>query len=368
MSVHSFIHVVILLGGIQGVVLGLVHGLRPTAFRWSRFVGWALFSHALSDVFLWLYWTGTPADLRVVRLLPLNVVLMPVYFLYTYIQGFTKAGQSYRKFSLILLIAASVELVVYLLPAGAALYEGVIEQPVLLFSKLIRTVLNISSLPFVVFACLSLNRIIGQYQLSVGESPAHRYQVAWLYQLLIGLSFVYTLAQLPLAVGLLIGFSSRILYYPLGIGSSLFLAWTGIRTFIIHERIRTDEPIAGDTRVHQSAQQSLYDQAIQLIEEEQLYKKSMLKLADVAERLSVSPNYLSRIVNQQAKKNFTDLINEFRVEEVKRLMTNPAFRNLTLEGLGREAGFGAKSTYQASFKRLTGLTPSEYRAQNRPAS
>jgi AraC-like DNA-binding protein len=60
--------------------------------------------------------------------------------------------------------------------------------------------------------------------------------------------------------------------------------------------------------------------------------------------------------------NFFDCINRHRVEEAKRLIADPANRNISLLSLGMDAGFGSKSAFNAAFRRHLGMTPSKYRA------
>jgi AraC-like DNA-binding protein len=357
MSNQPFVYIFILLGGLQGLFLGLIHAFRRTSFRWTQWLGWALATHALSDIFLWLFWTRNDFGWRLFMLLPLNVVLVPVYFLFNYLRAYTGNERVYQKYTLFLGFMAALEVIIYLLPAGAALYQGVIDASVLSFAKSIRQVLTVGSLPIVLGACLLL------YQLVHNNLLADR---TWPYQLMIWLCLIYGLAQLPLLVNLLSGWQSRVLFYPLGVGSTLFLVWAGIRAFVVHEPGRLTNRLES-TSINEAGtpQSALYMQTIQLIEQEKLFRLPALKLTDIASRLNVSPHYLSRVVNQQAQKNFNDLINEYRVMEVKRLMADPSFSHYTLEALGREAGFAAKSTYQAAFKKITGITPSQYRNTHR---
>jgi AraC-like DNA-binding protein len=55
-------------------------------------------------------------------------------------------------------------------------------------------------------------------------------------------------------------------------------------------------------------------------------------------------------------------MNGFRVEEVKRRLASSSHDSANLLDLAFEAGFSSKSTFNAAFKKLTGLTPSAYKA------
>ncbi|MFA8436978.1 MAG: helix-turn-helix domain-containing protein, partial [Marinifilaceae bacterium] len=67
------------------------------------------------------------------------------------------------------------------------------------------------------------------------------------------------------------------------------------------------------------------------------------------------------IINQGHGLNFNDYINQFRVEEFKRLLQDPQFSKETLLAVAFEAGFNSKTTFNTAFKKFTGMTPSEYR-------
>ncbi len=59
-------------------------------------------------------------------------------------------------------------------------------------------------------------------------------------------------------------------------------------------------------------------------------------------------------------KNFYNLVNDYRVEEVKKRMVDPKYRHLTILAIAYDAGFNAKSSFNTVFKEKTGMTPSEY--------
>ena len=84
----------------------------------------------------------------------------------------------------------------------------------------------------------------------------------------------------------------------------------------------------------------------------------MTKLALITE---LSNSYLSQIINQSQGQNFFDFINAYRVEEVKSLLHHPDYAHYTILGVAQEAGFKSKSTFNSVFKKMTGMTPSDYK-------
>lgn len=105
---------------------------------------------------------------------------------------------------------------------------------------------------------------------------------------------------------------------------------------------------------------------LELMQREKPYQNSSLTLPELAERLSISTHNLSEVINTRLEMNFFDFINQYRVEDVKKSLADPARQNLTLLAIAFEAGFNSKTAFNTIFKKQTGLTPSAYRQQNPP--
>lgn len=86
-----------------------------------------------------------------------------------------------------------------------------------------------------------------------------------------------------------------------------------------------------------------------------------LSLESLSEELQLSKSHLSRIINNDLDQSFSDYINSLRVEEAKRHLLNPEFSHYTLVAIGLESGFNSKTTFNTTFKKLTGLTPSQFK-------
>ena len=74
---------------------------------------------------------------------------------------------------------------------------------------------------------------------------------------------------------------------------------------------------------------------------------------------------VSQVINEKAGCNFNNLINEYRIKEACRRMNDTEqYGKYTIEAISTSVGFKSRSTFLLQFKRVTGLTPSEYqRAQ-----
>ena len=73
----------------------------------------------------------------------------------------------------------------------------------------------------------------------------------------------------------------------------------------------------------------------------------------------MAENYHPRISPKVV--NFFDFVNRYRVEEVKQCLSNPAKDKDNIVTLALDAGFNSKSAFYAAFKKLTGMTPNQFK-------
>lgn len=96
------------------------------------------------------------------------------------------------------------------------------------------------------------------------------------------------------------------------------------------------------------------------LQEQQLYKDPDLSLTVLASHLGHPPNLVSRIINSGFNQSFNDLINSYRVDEVKRRIAVGDANRVTILSIALDAGFSSKTTFNRVFKEMTGHTPKEY--------
>ncbi|OMD10124.1 helix-turn-helix transcriptional regulator, partial [Paenibacillus odorifer] len=81
-----------------------------------------------------------------------------------------------------------------------------------------------------------------------------------------------------------------------------------------------------------------------------------LSLEYVAKEAYVSNTYLSSLFRQELGVNFLDYLHQYRVEEAKKLLR----QNLKMYAVAKLVGYGEERHFSATFKKWTGLTPSQY--------
>lgn len=85
-------------------------------------------------------------------------------------------------------------------------------------------------------------------------------------------------------------------------------------------------------------------------------------LQRLSELVDAPYKHVSQVINEIYKINFNNLLNEFRVREAcRRLAEDEQYTNYTIEAIAEGIGFKSRSNFISTFKRLTGITPSEYK-------
>lgn len=105
----------------------------------------------------------------------------------------------------------------------------------------------------------------------------------------------------------------------------------------------------------------LMEEVTALIEKDEIYKDLDLTLDMLAKKLNVKRNYLSKAINHITGKNFNTYINEYRVKEAIRILSDKKSDIISIDAIALEVGFNNRISFYQSFKKITGLSPSEFR-------
>jgi len=129
---------------------------------------------------------------------------------------------------------------------------------------------------------------------------------------------------------------------------------------------RASEPEPSSARYERSGltdreAQRLKDVLTATMEKDRPWRDSDLTLADLADRLSTTPHKLSEVLNAQLGQTFYDYVNSYRVREVQRRIAAGDAERVKMLTLALDAGFASKSTFNLVFKKHTSQTPSAYR-------
>ncbi|WP_019638604.1 helix-turn-helix domain-containing protein [Paenibacillus fonticola] len=96
-----------------------------------------------------------------------------------------------------------------------------------------------------------------------------------------------------------------------------------------------------------------------------MYKED-ISMEQSAEYVNLSPYYFSKLFKMHTGENFIDYVTRLRIDEAKKLIVE---RRLSLKEICFEVGYKDPNYFSRVFKKMTGITPSEYRQQiDQPAS
>lgn len=99
----------------------------------------------------------------------------------------------------------------------------------------------------------------------------------------------------------------------------------------------------------------------ELVAKEKIFKDLDLTLDSLAKQIDVNRNYLSKAINRATGKNFNTYINEYRVKEAIKILSTEKSDLISIDAIALEVGFNNRTSFYQSFKKITGLSPSDFR-------
>ncbi|SHJ94500.1 response regulator [Tepidibacter formicigenes] len=86
-----------------------------------------------------------------------------------------------------------------------------------------------------------------------------------------------------------------------------------------------------------------------------------IKLEDIAQRLAISPYYLSKLFKQETGKNFIDFLTEIRIEESKKMLLD----GKSIKNISKSIGYSDPNYFSRVFKKITGISPTKYKEKEK---
>lgn len=227
-----------------------------------------------------------------------------------------------------------------------------------------------------VYAVLSYRLTLRQkHKIEALFSDHEGISLQWLRYCILGIGFVFLSAMMVFllrdGMGFHFAFNPELIIYTILIGFIFYLGYFGIK----HENIFTNKPETGsweqadagttekykNSGLTQELSELKYQDLLKVMEVEKPYLQPKLTLSDLAGCFEISPNQLSQIINQQAKMNFHDFVNQYRVEAF--LANARKNKHYNILALAFDAGFNSKSSFNTIFKKQKGLSPTQYLAK-----
>lgn len=142
--------------------------------------------------------------------------------------------------------------------------------------------------------------------------------------------------------------------------SGIFAAFAFVVTLVgVPLIFRTPEYSKNKQEPATEADGKILETVDKLISEKELFRDSNLTLVRVAKRLSMPARRISNATNRKTGENFSRYVNGYRIRHAKLAL---AETDLSITEIMFESGFISKSSFNTEFRRITGQTPSQYRA------
>lgn len=97
------------------------------------------------------------------------------------------------------------------------------------------------------------------------------------------------------------------------------------------------------------------------VEIDRLFLEQNINIDQFARRIGLTSRDVSNTINSHFNSNFFEFINKYRVEEAQRLLSSDQHREASILDILYDSGFNSKSAFNRFFKRIVGISPSEYR-------
>ncbi|MCR4604254.1 MAG: helix-turn-helix domain-containing protein [Prevotella sp.] len=108
----------------------------------------------------------------------------------------------------------------------------------------------------------------------------------------------------------------------------------------------------------------LKEKILDLVVMQKKYKDKTYSAKKLAEDLGTNTRYVSAVVNVRFHMNYTSFVNKYRIEEAMSILLDKRYQDLRIEEVSDMVGFSNRQSFYASFYKLTGITPKEYKTQH----
>lgn len=116
-------------------------------------------------------------------------------------------------------------------------------------------------------------------------------------------------------------------------------------------------------RIDAKRSKQLYTKIYNALKKAKLYRNPNFTAQQLSEQLNINTRYIAAVVQLNTNDNFSTLLNSFRLAEAERLLSTKS--EYTAEEIGLMSGFGSRQSFYRVFLKKHGITPRQYRIQNR---
>jgi len=178
----------------------------------------------------------------------------------------------------------------------------------------------------------------------------------WLIIALVALNVLVLMAHFAWARGTLEPELVEVLRITFGIGFAYIVTTSLFRIYPAPVEFNTQA--SAKTLKLTADEKKLADKIYDLMALDKLYHEASFSRASLAQELQVSEAIISRLINTRFGKSFPQLINNYRVQDAKRMLLDS---KIPVKTIAFEVGFNSLASFNRVFKEIEGTTPSKFR-------
>ncbi len=105
----------------------------------------------------------------------------------------------------------------------------------------------------------------------------------------------------------------------------------------------------------------MQEKIMNIIVMQKKYRDKDYSAKRLAEDLGTNTRYISAVVNVRFHMNYTSFVNKYRIDEAMSILVDKRYQGLRMEEVSDMVGFANRQSFYASFYKIMGITPREYR-------
>jgi len=232
-----------------------------------------------------------------------------------------------------------------------------------------QTVIALGTISQIVYAVLTFRLIFRYHQGAFSmRSDAESLQLNWVTKVLVGFLLLgfFDLIRLNLQpyIPLIVNINGQLVENFISLCLFSLLIFKAVRQPKLFDALAKSEQLQNQISDLKNdnlpLEKKIYADLEQLIRAQSLHHKPRLSLFDLADEAGLNQRDISRAINLGGGISFCDYINKLRVEDVKLKLRANLTDSTKLLDIAFSVGFNSKSSFNAIFKRETGLTPRQY--------
>lgn len=127
---------------------------------------------------------------------------------------------------------------------------------------------------------------------------------------------------------------------------------------------KKDKEAAYRTLVSPKLMDELEERINNIIIIKKKYKDKDYSAKKLAEDLNTNTRYISAVVNVRFHMNYTSYVNKYRIQEAMSILLDKRYQDLNMEDISDMVGFSNRQSFYASFYKINGITPREYKLRH----